>query len=47
VLPNMPLQLPVTRLQAGAARQAGSRQRLNGRVTRQRICRREAHAPDT
>ena len=31
-LPNQPLQPPGTRLQAGAARRAGSRQRLNGGV---------------
>ena len=30
--PNLPLQLPGTRLQAGDARRAGSRQRLNGGV---------------
>ena len=33
-LPNLPLQPPVTRLQVGAARRAGSRQRLNGGVRR-------------
>jgi hypothetical protein len=32
MLPNMPLQSTCTRLQAGAARRAGSRQRLNGGV---------------
>jgi hypothetical protein len=30
--PNQPLQPTGTRLQAGAARRAGSRQRLNGGV---------------
>ena len=33
-LPNMPLQPTGTRLKAGAARRAGSRQRLNGGVRR-------------
>ena len=34
LLPNQPLQPSGTRLQAGGARRAGSRQRLNGGVRR-------------